>query len=71
MKDERPFKSCSLSDRDPRNAHLTRVIVRHSWDQRESIVVDEGEAEVVVFGWWVEFHRKVLGFTPSWKAWAC
>jgi hypothetical protein len=50
---------------------LTRVITRRSWDQRESIVVDAREAELIVFRRWVEFHRERLGFTPSWEAYEC
>jgi hypothetical protein len=50
---------------------LTRVIVRRSWDQRESILVDAREAGLVVFRRWAEFHREALGFKPSWESWAC
>jgi hypothetical protein len=49
---------------------LTRVIVRHSWSERESILVDAREAELVVFRNWVKFHGEALGFTPSREAWA-
>ena len=45
---------------------LTRVIVRHSWAERESLLVDAREAELVVFRRWEDFHREQLGFRPSW-----
>jgi hypothetical protein len=32
---------------------LARVIVRHSWSDRESLLVDAREAELVVFRRWV------------------
>jgi hypothetical protein len=47
---------------------LARVIVRHSWDDRESILVDAREAELVVLQRWEEFHEKALGFRPTWEA---
>jgi hypothetical protein len=50
---------------------LTRVITRRSWDRRESVLVEAYTAELLVFRRWEEFHREALGFTPSWKAWAC
>ena len=50
---------------------LTRVITRSSWDERESVLVKAGEAELFVFRRWEEFHEKALGFMPSWEAWAC
>jgi hypothetical protein len=50
---------------------LTRVIVRDSWDDRESLLVDAREAELVVFRRWIEFHREALGFEPSWESYAC
>jgi hypothetical protein len=46
---------------------LTRVIVRSSWAEQESILVDAREAELVVFRRWMEFHRKRLGFKPTWR----
>ena len=45
---------------------LTRVIVRNSWSERESILVEGPEAEPLVLRRWSEFHEKVLGFPPSW-----
>jgi hypothetical protein len=45
---------------------LTRVITRRSWAERESVLVEAGEAELFVFRRWAEFHREALGFTPSW-----
>jgi hypothetical protein len=50
---------------------LTRVIVRHSWSERESLLVDAREAELVVLRRWEEFHENALGFAPSWESWAC
>ena len=50
---------------------LPRVIVPHSWSERESLLVDAREAELVVLRRWVEFHREVLGFGPSWESWTC
>jgi hypothetical protein len=50
---------------------LTRVIVRGSWAERESILVEACEAELVVLRRWVEFHKEALGFTPSWDAYVC
>jgi hypothetical protein len=49
---------------------LTRVISRHSWSERESFLVNALEAELVVLRRWVEFHREMLGATPSWGTWA-
>ena len=50
---------------------LTRVIVRSSWAERESVLVPAHEAELVVLRRWSEFHEKALGFRPSWEAYAC
>jgi hypothetical protein len=50
---------------------LTRVIVRSSWEERESILVEAYEAELVVFRRWAEFHEMALGFAPSWGSYAC
>ncbi len=47
---------------------LTRVITRTSWAERESVLVEAREAELLVFRRWEEFHRKALGFMPSWEA---
>jgi hypothetical protein len=46
---------------------LTRVITRTSWDRRESVLVEAGEAELVVLRRWSEFHQKALGFAPRWN----
>jgi hypothetical protein len=35
------------------------------------VLVEAREAELLVLQRWEEFHRKALGFTPSWEAWAC
>jgi hypothetical protein len=42
------------------------VIVRSSWAERESVLVEAYEAESLVFRRWEEFHRKALGCQPSW-----
>jgi hypothetical protein len=42
---------------------LTRVLVRTSWSERESLLVDVREAELVVLRRWTEFHEEALGFT--------
>src|SRR5262245_56384076 len=47
---------------------LTRVLVRTSWAERESLLVDAREAELVLFRRWVEFHRGWIAFRPSWEA---
>jgi hypothetical protein len=41
---------------------LTRVIVRSSWAERESILVEAEEAELTVLRQWEEFHEKALGY---------
>jgi hypothetical protein len=45
---------------------LTHVIVRSSWRERESILVEASEAEAIVLRQWSAFHRTALGFPPSW-----
>jgi len=50
---------------------LARVITRTSWDNRESILVDAREAELVVFRRWAAFHERVLGFSPVWESRGC
>jgi hypothetical protein len=40
---------------------LTRVITRRSWAERESVLVEAGAAELLVFRRWEEFHREALG----------
>jgi hypothetical protein len=47
---------------------LARVITRTSWSDRESLLVDAREAELVVFRRWMEFHEKALGFAPCWES---
>jgi hypothetical protein len=47
---------------------LTRVIVRSSWAERESVLVEAYEAELLVLKRWSEFHEQALGFRPSWDA---
>jgi hypothetical protein len=41
---------------------LTRVIVRSSWSERESILVEASEAEPLVLRRWSEFTRRRSGF---------
>jgi hypothetical protein len=50
---------------------LTRVITRSSWAERQSVLVEAREAELLVFRRWEEFHREALGFMPSWDSRAC
>ena len=50
---------------------LARVIVRTSWDDRESLLVDAREAELLVFRRWMKFHERQLGFQPVWGVYAC
>ena len=50
---------------------LTRVTVRHSWDDRESLLVHGREAELVVFRRWVEFHREAMGSEPGRGTYEC
>jgi hypothetical protein len=45
---------------------LTRVLVRNSWSERESILVEACEAEYLVLDRWAEFHGRALGFSPRW-----
>jgi hypothetical protein len=42
-----------------------------SWTDRESILTRPYEAELLVLERWSEFHRKALGFMPSWGSYAC
>jgi hypothetical protein len=71
----RPFRSHRLqrAEAAPRVCGpdgLTRVITRSSWDERESVLVEGGEAELLVFRRWEEFHREALGYRPSWGTYA-
>jgi hypothetical protein len=50
---------------------LTRVLVRASCTECESLLVDTREAELVMLRRWTEFHEEALGFTPIWKAYRC
>ena len=50
---------------------LTKVLFRSSWADRESILIDAREAELVVFRRWSELHVRVLGFEPTWGTYAC
>jgi hypothetical protein len=49
---------------------LTRVLVRTSWSERESVLVEAGEAGLLVCRRWEEFHREALGYRPSWGTYA-
>jgi hypothetical protein len=49
----------------------TRVITRRSWAESESVLVEGGEAELLVFRRWEEFHREALGYMPSWDSHSC
>jgi hypothetical protein len=50
---------------------LTRIVARSSWQERESGLVEAYEAELLVLEEWAEFHRRVLGFDPSWESYVC
>jgi len=47
---------------------LTRIVARSSWQERESAPVEAYEAELLVLEEWAVFHRRVLGFDPSWQS---
>ena len=53
--------------------NLARIIVRTGWDDRdrESLLVDAREAELLVFRRWTKYHQDVLGFPPTWGVYAC
>ncbi len=50
---------------------LTRVITDCSSHECESVLFESFEAELVVLRRWAEFHRRVLGFAPSWDSHDC
>jgi hypothetical protein len=50
---------------------LTRIVTRSSWHERESAPVEAYEAELLVLEQWAEFHRRVLGFDPTWESYVC
>jgi hypothetical protein len=50
---------------------LTRIVTRSSSDERESALVEAYEAELLVLEEWAEFHRRLLGFDPSWQSYVC
>ena len=50
---------------------LARVVTRGSRNERESALVEDFEAELLVLRRWTDFHRRALGFTPSWGSYAC
>jgi hypothetical protein len=40
---------------------LTRIITRSSWAERESVLVEAREAEILVLRGWSDFHEKRWG----------
>ncbi|MET0151313.1 MAG: hypothetical protein ABW298_01730 [Candidatus Binatia bacterium] len=56
-----------------RTAHdgLARVFFRTSWSARESVLVEGYEAELLVLERRSQFHRKALGYAPSWESYTC
>jgi hypothetical protein len=50
---------------------LTCIITRGSCDERESELVEAYEAELLVLEQWARFHRRMLGFDPSWGSYVC
>jgi hypothetical protein len=50
---------------------LTRVVTCCPSHERESVLFESFEAELVVLRRWAEFHRRRLGFPPSWDSHAC
>jgi hypothetical protein len=50
---------------------LTCIVARSSWQERQSGPVEAYEAELLVLEEWARFHRRVLGFDPSWESYAC
>jgi hypothetical protein len=50
---------------------LTRVILGCASHERESVLFERFQAELTVRRRWIEFHRRVFGFAPSWNAHAC
>ena len=50
---------------------LTHVITRRSWAERELVLVEAREAELLVIRRWEEFHREALGYRPSWGTYTC
>jgi len=41
---------------------LARVVTRDSRNERESALVEDFEAELLVLRRWTDFHRRALGF---------
>jgi hypothetical protein len=50
------FELATITRTDPDG--LALVVVRSSWTERENLLVDAKEAELVVFRRWQEFHRR-------------
>jgi len=50
---------------------LTRIVTQSSSQERESAPVEAYEAELLVLEQWADFHRRILGFDPSWASYAC
>ena len=55
-------KKVNVASRKPTAPRRSRPRAVNRWRKRQSLVV---------FRRWVEFHRQVLGFTPSWESYAC
>ena len=53
------FELVTITRTDPDG--LALVVVRSSWTERENLLVDAKEAELVVFRRWQEFHRRRSG----------
>jgi hypothetical protein len=63
------FEQSTILRTDPDGQ--TRVITRRSWAERESVLIEAGEAQLLVLRRWKEFHGEVLGFMPSWDSHSC
>ena len=50
---------------------LTRIITQSSADERDSGLVEAYEAELLVLEQWARFHRRMLGFDPTWNSYTC
>jgi hypothetical protein len=50
---------------------LAPIVTRDSRNERERALVADFEVEPFVPRRWADFHRRALGFTPSWGSDAC
>jgi hypothetical protein len=50
---------------------LTRIVTWSSRNKRHSELVEAYEAELLVLEQWARFHRRMLGFDPSWDTYVC